>query len=310
MQLLNTTELAATASCLEALNARGRMTEAFVDALAKARVGIALDSNPARSDLSEGWNDFVQAPLRARSFPLEYASLQHTQLSVPFLPGLVRSHERAQRLSRSDFMIDVKAIVAAAGAVVLADVWRMGAFASRHEFVRGPATVRGLRVQAVGPAVARMLAAAGATVVSLPPGEIYAALKYGRLDAVVTSLESHASLRLFEQADWLTVPGDNALCFMYEPVLAAKPAFDRLYEFQRTRLLAAGREMEAVFEAEAQRSDHETIDAMRDAGANICGMEPVDYYEWLAIARRSSYVPFACNTLGGDALITKALAAG
>ncbi len=207
-------------------------------------------------------------------------------------------------------MHDIRAIIAAAGATVLADVWRMGVFAARHGTIRGPDTVRGLKVQAVGPALGRMLAAAGATVVSLPSDEIHEALRYGRLNAVVTSLENYTSLRLFEQAEWLTVPGHNALCFMYEPVLVAKQAFDRRDESQRNRLLAAGRDVGAAFAADAPRRDQETIEAMREAGVNVAGMAPVDYYAWLAVARRSSYVNVACNIPGGDELISKALSVG
>jgi TRAP-type transport system periplasmic protein len=126
----------------------------------------------------------------------------------------------------------------------------------------------------------------------------------------VASLESLVSVRLFEQAPWLTVPGHNALCFMYEPVVVSKRVFDRLDDAQRHELRAAGRKTGAAFETEAADNDQRALAVLQAAGVNISGMTPADYYAWLAAARRSAYASVACNILGGDELISKALSVG
>ena len=40
-------------------------------------------------------------------------------------------------------------------------------------------------------------------------------------------------MRLYEVTDCLTAPGDNALWFMYEPVLMSKKSFDKLNKQQQ-----------------------------------------------------------------------------
>ena len=112
--------------------------------------------------------------------------------------------------------------------VVLADAWLSGAFASKKNCIKGPDTVKGQTFRAAGPAFEQMLAAAGASITSMPSSEIYTALQPGTLDATNTSSESFVSYRLFEQVKCLTAPGENALWFMYEPLLMSKQSFDQL----------------------------------------------------------------------------------
>ena len=62
----------------------------------------------------------------------------------------------------------------------------------------------------------------------MPSSEIYTGMQTGVLDAANTSSASFVSYRLFEHAKCLTAPGENALWFMYEPVLVSKKVFDGL----------------------------------------------------------------------------------
>ena len=52
-----------------------------------------------------------------------------------------------------------------------------------------------------------------------------------------TSTGSFVSFRIYEQVKCVTAPGDNALWFMYEPVLMSKKSFDRLDKKQQDALL-------------------------------------------------------------------------
>jgi TRAP-type C4-dicarboxylate transport system substrate-binding protein len=153
-----------------------------------------------------------------------------------------------------------------------------------------------------------MLAAAGASIASMPSSEIYSAMQTGVLDATNTSSESFVSYRLYEQVKCLTAPGENALWFMYEPVIASKRVLERLKPEQRKALLAAGKKAEAWFDAEIRKGDQKLIDAYKKAGVEVTEMTKADFDAWLAVARTSSYKNFAEKVKGGDALIKKALA--
>ena len=67
-----------------------------------------------------------------------------------------------------------------------------------------------------------MWQAAGASIVSVPSNEVYNALQTGVAEATDTSTGSFVSFRIYEQVKCITAPGDNALWFMYEPVLMSK----------------------------------------------------------------------------------------
>src|SRR5438874_10181351 len=166
------------------------------------------------------------------------------------MPGLVRSHDRAQRMNNSPFMKEIKAQIDKAGVVVLADAWLAGAIASKKACIRKPDDVKGLKFRSAGPTFAAMWQAAGASIVSVPSNEVYNALQTGVAEGTDTSTGSFVSFRLYEQLKCVTAPGENALWFMYEPVLMSKKAFDRLDKKQQQALIDAGKKAQAYFAKE------------------------------------------------------------
>src|SRR3546814_5571895 len=109
-----------------------------------------------------------------------------------------------------------------------------------------------------------MLASAGASISSMPSSEIYTAMQTGVLDATNTSNDSFVSYRIYEQVKCLTAPGENALWFMYEPVIMSKKVYDGLKPEQQQAIMAAAKKAEDYFTAESrkgeQRSEEHTSD--------------------------------------------------
>src|SRR6266849_9474537 len=100
---------------------------------------------------------------------------------------------------------------------------------------------------------------AGASIVSVPSNEVYNALQTGVADATDTSTGSFVSFRIYEQVKCITAPGDNALWFMYEPVLMSKKSFEKLDKKQQDVLLKAGKKAEDYFSKEAKVLDDEMV---------------------------------------------------
>src|SRR5438067_13787648 len=200
---------------------------------------------------NEQWNALVNGQLDISSFPLDYASGKERAFGATLMPGLVRSHERAQRMNNSPFMKEIKAQIDKAGVVVLADAWLAGAIASKRACIRKPEDIKGLKVRSAGPTFAAMWQAAGASIVSVPSNEVYNALQTGVAEATDTSSGSFVSFRIYEQVKCLTAPGDNALWFMYEPVLMSKKSFNRLNKKQQDALVQAGRKSQDFLAKEA-----------------------------------------------------------
>ena len=288
---------------------RDEMVQIIKREVEAADVGLEIQVFPGASlfKANEQWGALTSGQLDLSAFPLDYASGRVPQFSATLMPGLVRNHERAGRLNNSPFMDEIKRLIEENRVVVIADAWLAGGFASKQNCITSPDTIAGQVTRAAGPAFEQMLAAAGASIASMPSSEIYTGMQTGVLDAANTSSGSFISYRLYEQVTCLTAPGANALWFMYEPILMSQRSWEGLDEAQQQALMAAGAVAETYFSAEAQKLDQEMIDVFEKAGVEVIEMSPEDYDAWLAIAEDSSYKNFAENVPGGAELIQLAL---
>ncbi|HEX9463538.1 MAG TPA: TRAP transporter substrate-binding protein DctP [Alphaproteobacteria bacterium] len=292
-------------------DARDEMVQIIAREARAANVGLDVQVYPGASLFkpTEQWGALVSGQLDITSFPLDYASGKVRAFGATLMPGLVRNHERAQRLNDSPFMKDIKAQIEKAGVLVLSDAWLAGAVASKQGCIRVPADIRGLKVRSAGPTFAAMWQAAGATIVSGTSNEVYSALQRGIADATDTSSGSFVSFRLYEQVRCLTAPGDNALWFMYEPVLMSKQSFAHLTKDQQDVLLNAGKKAEAYFNGESRKLDDEMIKVFKDHNVEVVTLTPAEFDAWIKVAQSSSYAEFAKAVPGGAELIEEALAA-
>jgi len=254
------------------------------------------------------WNALVNGQLDISSFPLDYASGKERAFGATLMPGLVRSHDRALRLNDSKFMKDIRAKIEKDGVIVLSDAWLAGGVASKKACVRTPADIKGQKIRSAGPTFAAMWEAAGASIVSIPSNEVYNALQTGVADGTDTSSGSFVSFRIYEQVRCLTAPGDNALWFMYEPVLMSKKSFDKLDKKQQDVLLKAGKKAQEYFATEARGLDEQMVKAFKDNKVEVITLTPAQYDAWLNVAKQSSYAEFAREVPDGKQLIDDALA--
>ena len=293
---------------------KGDVRDEMVQMIARdakaANVGLEVQVFPGASLFkpNEQWNALVNGQLDISSFPLDYASGKVRAFGATLMPGLVRSHERAARMTDSPFMKEIHAKIEKAGVIVLSDAWLAGAMASKRGCIRTPADVKGLKFRSAGPTFAAMWQAAGASIVSIPSNEVYNALQTGVAEATDTSSGSFVSFRIYEQVKCLTAPGDNALWFMYEPVLMSKKVFDRLDKKQQDVLLAAGRKAQAYFAKEAKGLDDEMVKVFKDHKVEVVTLTPAEYDAWVKVAQQSSYAEFAKEVPDGKQLIDAALA--
>ncbi|MGE0845553.1 MAG: TRAP transporter substrate-binding protein DctP [Flavobacteriaceae bacterium] len=290
-------------------DARDEMVQIVAREVEAAKVGLKIQIYPGASLFKpkEQWGAMEKGQLDMSAFPLDYASGRVPQFSATLMPGLVRNHDRAKRLNDSPFMNDIKKLIEDNGVVVIADAWLGGAFASKKNCITAPDTIKGQVTRAAGPAFEQMLVGAGASISSMPSSEIYTGMQTGVLDATNTSSGSFVSYRLYEQVKCLTAPGENALWFMYEPILMSKQTWESLSKEQQDAIMAAGKKAQEYFDGQARALDDKMVKAFKDAGVEIAEMSKSDYDAWLAIAKETSYKEFA-KIDGGQALIDKALA--
>ncbi len=275
-----------------------------------ANVGLQVQVYPGASLFkpNQQWNALVDGQLDIALFPLDYASGKVPVFSATLMPGLVRSQDRAKRINASQFMKDIRAEIEKHGVLVLSDAWFAGGMAAKKNCIVNPADLKGLKFRAAGPTFAAMWEAAGASIVTPPSNEIYNAFQTGVVNATDTSLGTFASTRLYEVTDCLTAPGNNALWFMYEPVLMSKKTFSRMDKGQREAILKAGKDAQAYYEGKADTVNAEAVKAFEDHKVKVITLNDSQYNAWIEVAKKSSYAKFAKDVPNGQKIIDEAMA--
>ena len=289
---------------------RDEMVQIIAKEVKAANVGLEVQVYPGASLFkpNDQWNALVGGQLDMTSLPLDYASGKVGAFSATLMPGLVRNHDRAARLNNSPFMQEIKAKIDKAGAVVLADAWLAGAIASKKGCIRKPDDIKGQKLRSAGPTFAAMWQEAGASIVNIPSNEVYNALQTGVIEGTDTSTGSFVSFRIYEQVKCVTAPGDNALWFMYEPVLISKRSFSRLTKPQQDALVAAGKKSQEYFDKESKKLDDDMVATFKKNNVEVVTLTSEEYDAWLKIAEKSSYKTFASEVSDGKKLIDAALA--
>ena len=289
---------------------RDEMVQMIARDVAAANVGLTIKVFPGASlvKAKEQWKAMLTGQIDMTSLPLDYASGFHPEFGATLMPGLVKNHEHAKRINASPFMKDIRAVINQGGVDVLADAWLAGAFGGKDKCILEPQDASGLKIRSAGATFAQMWAGAGASIVSIPSNEVYNALQQGVAQGTDTSAGSFVSFRLYEQLKCLTAPGDQALWFMYEPVLISQKAMAKLNDAQKAALMAASKKAEAFFAEQSKKLDEKLVDAYTKAGVKVVYMSEAQADMWRAVASKTSYKNFAAKVPGGQALIDKALA--
>lgn len=289
---------------------RHKVAQIVADEVAAANVDLEIKIFPSKSLFKprEQYKPLSRGQLDMTVFPLSYAGGQRPEFNLTLMPGLVKNHDHAARLSDSAFMADLEKLMAEDDVRVVVHGYLAGGFVGTQGCITSPDHVKGLQTRAAGKAFEQMLAEAGASIASMASSEIYTAMQTGVLQAANTSSSSFVSYRIYEQAKCYTPAGDVALWFMYQPLLMNKSAYEDLTPAQQAAIDAGAAKAQAYYLDEAKKQDAESVEVYKKAGVEIANMTPDEFNAWREIAKRSSYKNFVENVPGGQALLDKALA--
>ena len=289
---------------------RHKVAEVMADEVAAADVDLEIKIFGSKSLFNprEQYKPLSRGQLDMTVLPLSYAGGQQPAYNLTLMPGLVKNHDHAARLTNSPFMDALEVKMAEDDVMVLVHGYLAGGFAGKDKCITSPADVQGLQTRAAGKSFEQMLAGAGASIASMASSEIYNAIQTGVLQAANTSSSSFVSYRIYEQVSCYTPAGDVALWFMYQPLLMNKSKFDGLNEKQQATLLSAAEKAQAYYLEEAKKEDEASAEVFRKAGVEIAEMSAEDFDAWRALATETSYAKFVEEVKDGQALLDMALA--
>ncbi len=289
---------------------RHQVAQIVADEVAAADVDLEIKIFGSKSLFKprEQYKPLSRGQLDMTVLPLSYAGGQQPAYNLTLMPGLVKNHDHAARLSESPFMEALEEKMAEDDVMVLVHGYLAGGFAGKDKCITKPEDIAGLQTRAAGKSFEQMLAGADASIASMASSEIYNAMQTGVLQAANTSSSSFVSYRIYEQVSCYTPAGDVALWFMYQPLLMNKSTFDGLNEDQQAALLAASEKAQTYYLEEAKKQDANSAKVFAEAGVEIAEMSAEDFEAWRALAQETSYKAFVEEVPDGQELLDKALA--
>ena len=225
--------------------------------------------------------------------PISYSSGELPEVGIGLMPALVPSYEIATAWKTADVGRQFQKIVDDKGVVIVSWIWQAGGVASRDRALVAPEDAKGMKVRGGSREMDLVLKEAGASVISLPSNEIYAAMQTGAMEAAMTSSTSFISFKLEEVAKHLTTGRNKAYWFMLEPLMMSKEVFSKLPKNQQDLIMATGGELEAFATQSAKDDDKRVADVYGKAGAKLYDIDEPTVRKWQAIARATAWKDYA-----------------
>jgi len=288
---------------------RDRLCRRFAQEVEKRTGGALKASVYAGSSLMKTNAQFSairKGALDMSLFPLSYAGGEVAETNIGLMPALVPSYEQGAAWKTAEVGKLLTKVLDDKGVIVVSWIWQAGGVASRARPLVTPDDAKGLKVRGGSREMDMMLKQAGASVITLPSNEIYAAMQTGAMDAAMTSSTSFISFKLEELAKHLTSGRNRTYWFMFEPLIISKEVFNKLPKAQQDVVMAVGAELEVFARDAARADDQAVVEIYTKAGAKVYDMDEATLKKWQAIARETAWKDFGGKSESCAALLKAA----
>ncbi|WP_169746876.1 TRAP transporter substrate-binding protein DctP [Paramagnetospirillum magnetotacticum] len=286
---------------------RDEAMRAIASAMEPQGVTIRLYASASLLRPGDQWSALTGGSIDMAFMPSDYLQGRVPQLGALSLPTLIRSRAQGERVAASAVMRDLKRQMEAAGALVLADSWIPGAYASRQRCVVNPVDAKGLRARTIGRFMSEFWAGAGAAPVPVISSDSLGTLVSNDLiDIANTSAATLLSLRMERKFTCLVVPGEaGALWYNYEPILISKRRYDSLSESQRQALHTAAAAAEASLSQALSLLERRLAGTFIAAGVEVVTLDAEAFEAWRKLARQTAWKSFRTHVPGGGDILDK-----
>lgn len=289
---------------------RDRLCRMFAAEIAKRSGGdLTADIYPNSSLIKTNaqFSAMRKGALDVSLYPMPYAGGEVPETNIGLMPGLVMNYDQGLRWKKEPVGKALSDFLADKGILLLTWVWQAGGVASRSRPIVAPEDVKGMKVRGGSREMDMVLQTAGASVLSVPSNEIYAAMQTGACDAGITSSTSLISFRLEEVSKSLTSGAGASYWFMLEPLMMSKAIFDKLPKNHQDIILAVGSELETFGKNGAQADDIEVVKVYEKAGSKIAKLDTATVSKWRDIARDTAWKDYGAKTATSSNLLKLAI---
>jgi TRAP-type C4-dicarboxylate transport system substrate-binding protein len=280
---------------------RDRMCRLFAAEIGKRSKGsLAAEVYPG-SSLVKTVAQFAavrKGALDMTLYPLNYAGGEVPEVNIGFMPAVVSSYDQGYAWKKAEIGKKMESLLADKGVIIVSWLWQAGGAASRGGPCLVPTDVNGKKVRGGSAEMDQMLKGAGASVVSMPSNELYAAMQTGAMDVAMTTATSLISFRLEELSKNLTVGRSKSFFFVFEPLLISKQIFDGLSKDDQKVIMDVGLEMEKFGRDNAMADDNNVAKVYEKAGAKVSDLDQSQTDKWKALARDTCWKSYAEKSAG------------
>jgi TRAP-type C4-dicarboxylate transport system substrate-binding protein len=238
--------------------------------------------------------------------PLSYAGGEVPETNIGLMPALVPSYEVGAAWKTAEVGKLLAKTLDDKGVLLVSWIWQGGGVASKNAPLVAPADAKGMKVRGGSREMDMMLKEAGASVITLPSNEIYAAMQTGAMEAAMTSSTSFISFKLEEIAKHLTTARNKAYWFMFEPLMISKEVFAKLPKAHQDIIMAVGAEQEKFAMDAARADDRLVADIYTKAGAKAYDIDAPTLAKWQAIAKATAWKDYSEKNESTKALMAAA----
>jgi TRAP-type C4-dicarboxylate transport system substrate-binding protein len=271
---------------------RDRLCRQFAAELEKrtgGEVGGQVYPNSSLMKVVAQFSAVRKGALDMSLYPISYAGGELPETNIGLMPGLVSSYKQGAAWKKAPVGQKFSQFLSDKGVVIVSWIWQAGGVASRTNPIVNPDDAKGMKVRGGSREMDMVLKAAGASTLSLPSNELYAAMQTGACDAAITSSTSLISFRLEELAKSLTTGRGKSYWYMLEPVIMSKQIFDALPKKHQDTIMAIGVEMEDFGTKEAIADDKNVAEVYGKKGAKVADLDDAIVDKWRAIARTTAW---------------------
>jgi TRAP-type C4-dicarboxylate transport system substrate-binding protein len=273
---------------IDAGDFRDRLVRKFAQEVEKRTGGsLKFDIYPNSSlvKVNSQFSALRRGALDLSLVPLSYAGGEVPETNIGLLPALVPSYDVGGKWKNAEVGRFLSQFLAEKGVVVVTWIWQAGGVASRSKALVAPEDAKGMKVRGGSREMDMMFKDAGASVLSLPSNEIYAAMQTGAMDAALTSSTSLISFRLEEVSKFLTSGRGKSYWFMFEPLMMSKEVYDKLTRPQQDAIMTVGADLEKFAVDSAMADDIAVASVYTKAGAKVADLDDATLRKWQALAR-------------------------
>jgi TRAP-type C4-dicarboxylate transport system substrate-binding protein len=292
------------------IDARDKAARLFIAAVNKLAPHLKFSLYPDSSlkiKVIEQFDAMAAGELEMSVYPLVYASPKIPEFAITLFPFIPADLDMAMQLKGTPFHSKLQTIAESHGVRILTWWWLAGGLASREREIRAPDSVKGLRVRLPDPSFDRMFTLAGAQIAQrMPSSDITNALRDGKLDAVMTSLESLAGFRIQDYSKSATI-GGIGIFMSFQPLMISQGVWDGLTVDEKYALEVAAEKSDQYFYGLQREAEQQTRDAFVQAGAKIHPLALDEYEAWLRIAKDTAWPEYRKLSPAADELFVALL---